>query len=73
MKVIKCTCENGRLCKDTICIIDYAGNNKYPGFCADWCPNTKKVYFGGTWYHIPPMEAEREPTEDQINEYINKP
>ena len=66
----ECTCVNGSLCKEAICIIDFAGNRRHDGFWADWCPNSNKVYFGGSWCRIPPMEIDHEPTEDQVDEYV---
>ena len=65
----ECTCAEGYLCDETICIIDFAGNNRAAGFWADWCPNSNKVYFGGSWGLIPPMGIDHEPTEDQVNRY----
>lgn len=69
----RCSCAQGvGLCDATICIIDFAGNYKYRGFWADWCPHTKKVYFGGFWAMVPTLDASNAPTPETIEAYVNK-
>lgn len=38
-----------------ICLIDFAGNNRQPGFWADYYPDTHTVIFGGLWEDVPPL------------------
>jgi hypothetical protein len=59
-----------------LCIVDFNGSAKYPAtnthhaysvpcaFWADW--DGDRVYFGGEWENIPPMESMTEPTKQQV-------
>lgn len=67
----KCTCDK-QLCSEAICITDFAGNNTHKGEWADWCPNSKRVVFGGHWWNIPDWFIDYCPTETEVNEYLNK-
>ena len=66
----KCTCDK-ELCIESICIIDFAGNNGQKGFWADWCPNSNRVIFGGFWWNIPDMDIDHEPSEKEVDNYVN--
>jgi hypothetical protein len=53
-------------------VIDFAGNYKYKGFWADWCPNSKRVIFGGHWFNIPDLKIDYCPSQLQVDNYVNQ-
>ena len=57
---------------EAICIIDYAGNYKYPGFWCDYFPHEQIVKFGGDWYDIPSMKIDHQPTDDECYKHVEK-
>lgn len=51
------------------CIIDFAGNARTCGMWCDYYPDEKVVTFGGYWCLVPDMPAEKEPTEEQCEQW----
>lgn len=50
----------------SVCIIDFAGNDKQNGYWAGWKEAEGLVYFGGAWLSCQPMPSIEEPLEDEV-------
>jgi hypothetical protein len=57
---------------ESVCIIDFAGNQRDPGLWCDWFPNQNVVTFGGYWCDVPNMPATSEPTEDECEAWASQ-
>lgn len=60
-----------RICNDEncICVYDFAGNYRYPGFWADYYVDEKITRFGGAWADVPDMPSETVPDEDAVYDW----
>ena len=56
---------------ENICIEDFAGNNRQPGFWADWWPARSVVTFGGAWFDVPDMPSATRPTDSDCMAWAN--
>lgn len=52
-----------------ICVYDFAGNSRDPGFWADYCVERKVTVFGGAWADAPDMPSETVPDEDTVYDW----
>lgn len=57
---------------ESVCIIDFAGNNKQPGCWCDYYPEEKTTRFGGFWCDVPDLVTKKEPTEKQCESHARK-
>lgn len=57
--------------RDSVCIIDFAGNSHEPGMWCDWYPKLGVVCFGGYWCDVPDMKATKEPSEAKCEKWAN--
>ncbi len=51
--------------EESVCILDWAGNTYLDGEWADYCPQSKRVVFGGGWQELPDWSCEVQPTPDE--------
>ena len=58
------------MCDKDICIYDLCDGYHMADYCADWCPETKLVTFGGWWNVVEPMSIDHEPTELEIQTWV---
>lgn len=56
----------------SVCIIDFAGNNRQPGCWCDYYPEEKITRFGGFWCDVPDLITEREPSEEECEAHAKK-
>lgn len=57
--------------EDSVCLCDFAGNSRDPGFWYDYYPIHKGVKFGGILSDIPKFMVDHEPTEEECEMWIN--
>lgn len=55
---------------DSICLYDFAGNDREPGCWCDYYIPENIVVFGGAWYNIPNMPSETEPSEKAVAKWV---
>jgi thiol-disulfide isomerase/thioredoxin len=58
--------------KNSVCITDFAGNSNSYGCWADYCSDCKKLRFGGYWNILKDAHFDKEPTEEEVERYVEK-
>ena len=58
--------------ENSTCITDFAGNSNQFGCWADYCKDCKRLIFGGYWNILKDVELEEEPTEEWVEDYVDK-
>ena len=56
----------------SVCIIDFAGNNRQPGCWCDYYPENGVTTFGGFWCEVPDLITKRQPSEQKCEAHAKK-